>query len=103
MDKQEKGTERSGGGREGGREGRREGGGSEFSYDSWTSFFSLCVPHQMPIHGASGCWEAGEGDAHRHKAEVFAVLLTERRGRVGGREAERREKRCEERNYEFSA
>lgn len=81
---------------EGRREGRREGGG-EWRKSSPTTAGPLsfrCVPHQMPIHGASGWREAGGGGA------FFAVLLTER-GRAGGRQ--RYEKRCEECNYEFPA
>lgn len=60
-----------------------------------------CVPHQMPIQGASGCWEAGE----RHPPTQSGGLccVAHRKKREGQREAERCEKRCEERNYEFSA
>lgn len=44
-----------------------------------------CVPHHMAIQGVSGCWEARR-DTHLHKAEVFALLLSDRRGRVRGRQ-----------------
>lgn len=58
-----------------------------------------CPFMELPVVGRR------ERGAHLHKAEVFAVLLTERRGRVRGRQRGRVrcEKRCEERNYEFSA
>ena len=90
-----------------GQNGCREGGAgritARYTLSSPTTagppFSCRCAPHQMPIHGASGCWDAGgrqEGGSHLHKAEVFAVLLTERRGeggmvrdREGGRDVKR--------------
>lgn len=60
------------------------GCGGEFSYDSWTSFFSVCLIicpfKELPVVGRR------ERATHLHKAEVFAVLLTERGWRVGGRQ-----------------
>lgn len=69
-----------------GQKGRGLGGGEvgEFSYDSWTSFFSVCLItcpfKELPVVGRR------ERATHLHKAEVFAVLLTERGWRVGGRQ-----------------
>ncbi len=57
-----------------------------------------CVPHQMPIHGASGCWEAGERHPPTQSWGLCCVAHREER------EGESRcEKRCKGRNYEFSA
>lgn len=62
------------------------------------------VSHPMPIHGASGCWEAGE----RHpptQSRGLCCAAQKRRGRVSERQGgmEGGETRCEESNYEFSA
>lgn len=57
----------------------------EFSYDSWTFLFTACLItcpfKELPVA------ERRERDSHLHKAEVFAVLLPERRGRLRGRQS----------------
>lgn len=94
MDKQEKGTERLAGGIE--RLCRKRA--TQFSYDSWTSFFSLCA--SSDTHSWSfRLLEAGE--RHPPLQNRGLCCVAHREERQGGRE--RCEKRCEERNYEFSA
>lgn len=44
------------------------------------------VPHQMPIHGASGCWEAGE--RHPPTQSRGLCCVAHREERQGGREGE---------------
>lgn len=61
-----------------------------------------CVPHQMPIHGASGCREAGERRPPSQSRGLCCVAHREERGglewgREGGMDG------WEEGNYEFSA
>ena len=59
-----------------------------------------CVPHHMPIHGASGGWEAGE----RHSPTQSRRLCCGEEERGGrGRVRQRGREQCEKCNYELSA
>lgn len=54
-----------------------------------------CVPHQMPIHEASGCWEAGEGETPTYTKQRSLLCCSQRgegeleRGREGGKDVKR--------------
>lgn len=87
-----------------GQKGRGVGGGGvggERVFLRQLDLFLFSVPHHMPIQGASGCWEAGESHPPTQSRGLCCAAHRERV--EGWREAERCEKRCEERNYEFSA
>lgn len=78
----------------------REGGKSESSPTTAGPISFHCVPHKMPIHGASGCWGGGrETPTYTKQRSLLCCSQREGRGRVRVRQEGK--ERCEDRNYEY--